>query len=105
MESPSVSVLLEKVRAGDSSAVGVLLPMVYGELHSLAEHLFRSERSGHTLQPTALVNEAWMRMAVGIDRVQDRTHFFRVAALAMRHVLTDHARKHNAIKKGGGGRD
>lgn len=103
-ERADISLLLERVRGGDSAAVDTLLPMVYDELHALAGTMFRSERAGHTLQPTALVHEAWMKMAGGICQAQDRTHFFRIAAQAMRRVLTDHARKHNALKKGAGER-
>ena len=97
-----ITVLLDRARNGDSTAVDVLLPMVYAELHSLAHSVFRTERPGHTLQPTALVHEAWMKLAGGINDVQGRAQFFAIAATAMRQVLIDHARKHRAAKRGGG---
>lgn len=97
-----ITVLLDRARKGDSTAVDALLPLVYAELHSLAQSVFRTERSGHTLQPTALVHEAWMKLAGGMDGVQGRAQFFAIAATAMRQVLIDYARKHRAAKRGGG---
>ena len=80
-----------------------LAPVVYAELRMLAAAQLRGERSGHTLQPTALVSEAYMRL-VGPDRPawEDRGHFFRAAADAMRRILIDHARKRSSKKRGGG---
>ncbi|MCA9752821.1 MAG: sigma-70 family RNA polymerase sigma factor [bacterium] len=80
-----------------------LLGLLYPELHRLAESLMRRERSGHTLQPTALVHEAYLKL-VDDTRVewQDRAHFLGIAARAMRQILVDHARKHQAAKRGGG---
>lgn len=78
-----------------------LLPQVYAELRALAASYLAGER-GHTLQPTALVHEAYLKMANGDRRWAGRDHFFAVAATAMRHVLVDHARRRNADKRGGG---
>ncbi len=88
---------------GDSGAAQRLLPMVYAELRALAGSYFRGQRADHTLQPTALVHEAFVRL---IDQSgiqwKSRAHFMAVAATAMRHILTDHARRTNAVKRGGG---
>jgi len=83
--------------------VNVLLPLVYEELHRIAGRAIRKERSDHTLQPTALVHEAYVRL-VKSDGVawQDRAHFLGVAAYVMRQVLVDHARKTQALRRGGG---
>jgi RNA polymerase sigma factor (TIGR02999 family) len=87
---------------GDQSALDRLTPVVYEELRHLAHHYMQRERPGHTLQTTALVNEAYMRL-VDYRRMkwQDRAHFFAVAAQVMRRILVDHARSHN-VKRGGG---
>ena len=97
-----VTRLLEEWRDGDEGAVDRLLPLVYDELHKLSARYLRREREGHTLQPTALVHEAYLRM-VGKDHPQwrGRLHFFAVAAQQMRRVLVDHARAHGAAKRGG----
>jgi RNA polymerase sigma factor (TIGR02999 family) len=91
------------MREGDTSAEAQLLPLVYDELHILAQVLFRNQRADQTLQPTALVHEAYLKLidqdAVAFD---GRAHFFRVAARAMRQILIDHARARNAAKRGGG---
>ena len=88
---------------GDKKALEALMPMVYGELHRLAKRYLRRERSDHTLQSTALVHEAYLRM---VDQKgmqwQNRAHFFAVAAQMIRRILVDHARTHNAEKRGGG---
>jgi RNA polymerase sigma-70 factor (ECF subfamily) len=96
-----VSVLLRAWSGGDQAALEKLTPIVHGELHRLARGFMRSERPGHSLQATALVNEAYMRLA-GYTRMrwQDRAHFFAVAAQAMRRILVEHARRHN-LKRGG----
>jgi RNA polymerase sigma-70 factor, ECF subfamily len=80
-----------------------LLSILYGELHRLAHHYMRSEHTGHTLQTTALINEAYLRL-IEIDRIQwrDRTHFVAMAATVMRRVLVDHARAQARDKRGGG---
>src|SRR5438477_10934747 len=82
-----------------------LLRIVYDELHALASAYLRNERPDHTLQTTALVHEAWLRLSGRGDVAYDgRAHFFRAAALAMRRILLHHAEKHRAIKRGGGRR-
>lgn len=100
-----VTRLLHELGKNDSDAVERLIPLLYSELRALAGRQMRSERADHTLQPTALVHEAFMRM-VGGEPVpwKDRAHFFAVAAGTMRRILVDHARKHGAAKRGGGGR-
>lgn len=87
---------------GSADAAARLLPRVYAELRALAGHYFRGERPGHTLQPTALVHEAYLRL-LHVDRIdwQGRTHFFAMAAKEMRRVLVDHARRRDAEKRGG----
>ena len=97
-----VSVLLRAWSGGDQAALEKLTPIVHGELHRLARGYMRRERPGHSLQATALVNEAYLRL-VGYTRMrwQDRAHFFAVAAQIMRRILVEHARRHN-LKRGGG---
>jgi len=96
-ETSEVTDLLIAWSQGDERAPEKLAPLVYDELHRLAEHYFRNERSGHTLQPTALVHEAWLRLAQ-TNRMtwQNRAHFIGVAAEMMRRVLVDHARRRRA---------
>lgn len=97
-----VTVLLERIRGGDESATGELLGLTYNELRALAGHIWRDQAGDHTLQPTALVNEACMRLLNSTTNGwNDRKHFFRVAARAMRNLLTDHARASNAQRRGG----
>jgi RNA polymerase sigma factor (TIGR02999 family) len=97
-----ISGLLTRWRDGDEAALGRLMPLVYAELRRIARRYLRGERSGHTLQPTALVHEAWIRLQ-GDDRpLQNRAHFYAIAAHLMRQVLVDHARAQNAQKRGGG---
>ena len=89
-------------RSGDASALDDLIPRVYDELRSLADAYMRRERAGHTLQPTALVHEAFLRLLrLPPGSVQNRVHFFALAAQAMRRILADHARRHRAAKRGG----
>jgi RNA polymerase sigma factor (TIGR02999 family) len=97
--------LLKKLNGGDPDAVAEIVSVVYPELRRIARAYMRSERGEHTLQPTALINEAWIRL-VDQTRVdwRDRTHFFGVAASMMRRVLVDHARQRLADKRGGGQR-
>jgi len=99
-----VTQLLVEAGNGSRQAMDQLLPLVYDELHALAGGLMRRERQDHTLQATALVHEAYLKL-VDQTRVQwqDRTHFFAVAAQAIRRILVDHARSHRRIKRGGGG--
>jgi RNA polymerase sigma factor (TIGR02999 family) len=98
-----VSRLLADWRDGDQGALDRLMPLVYDELRRMARRYMRGERENHTLQSSALVNEAYMRLAdhMGMDW-QNRAHFFGVAAQAMRRVLVDHARTRNVQKRGGG---
>ena len=98
-----ISQLLEAWTGQDPAAREALVPIVYDELHRLAHHYMRTERAGHTLQTTALVNEAYLRL-VDVDRMQwrDRAHFFAMAATMMRRILVDHARAHARDKRGGG---
>jgi RNA polymerase sigma factor (TIGR02999 family) len=97
-----VTQLLVEWRCGDQAALDRLIPVVYDELRRVASARLRSENSAHTLQTTALVNEAYLRL-VGLDRMalQNRTHFFAMAARLMREILVDHARRKNALKRGG----
>jgi RNA polymerase sigma-70 factor, ECF subfamily len=96
-----VTLLLKAMNDGDGSAAEKLLPLVYNELHRLAASYMRRERPDHTLQPTALINEAYLRLAnQGLDW-QSHQHFVAVAANVMRRVLVDHARAHNANMRGG----
>ena len=92
-----VSSLLRAWSDGDQDALALLTPIVYDELRRLAHHHMRRERAGHSLQTTALVNEAYLRL-VGYTRMrwQNRAHFLAVSAQAMRRILVDHARRHNA---------
>jgi RNA polymerase sigma factor (TIGR02999 family) len=92
-----VSSLLEAWSDGDQDALALLTPIVYDELRRLAHQYMKRERAGHSLQTTALVNEAYLRL-VGYRRMrcQDRAHFLAVSAQAMRRILVDHARRHNA---------
>ena len=90
---------------GDPVALDQLMPMVYSELRSLASRYLRRERVDHTLQPTALVNEAYLRLVDQRSvRWQNRAHFFGVAAQMMRRILVDHAKSHHRAKRGGGAR-
>ena len=98
-----VSGLLLRLSVGERSAEDDLIPSVYGDLKRLAAGYLRTERAGHTLQATALVHEAYLKLA-GQRRPcwQDRAHFFAMAARIMRRILTDHARQHRALKRGAG---
>jgi len=96
-----VSGVLGRLGRGETSARAELLPLVYEELRSIASALMRQERSNHTLQPTALVHEAYMRLVGQDEPFRNRAHFFGVAAMAMRRVLVDHARRKTAAKRGG----
>lgn len=100
-----VTELLQAWRQGQPEAEADLLPLIYDELRSRAARFLRRERPDHTLQPTALVHEAYMRLVGqrGVDW-HDRAHFFAIAARMMRRVLLDHARKHGSEKRGGGQR-
>ncbi|HVS66092.1 MAG TPA: sigma-70 family RNA polymerase sigma factor [Thermoanaerobaculia bacterium] len=104
-EPGEVTRLLDSWGTGSDAALDELMPIVYSELRAIAAGQLRGERADHTLQATALVNEAFLRL-VNQDRVlwQNRGHFFAVAARAMRRILVDHARRRNARKRGGNDR-
>ena len=97
-----VTRLLAEIRGGDEDAVNKLMPLLYGELRALAQRHMSRERSSHTLQATAIVNEAYMRL-IGADiDFKDRAHFFAVAARTMRRILVDHAKGKRRHKRGSG---
>jgi RNA polymerase sigma factor (TIGR02999 family) len=94
--------LLQRWSAGDEEAETELLPIVYDELHRIAERIFRDERSGHTLQTTAVIHEAYLNLSGGAQvDWQSRRHFYGVMARVMRRVLVDHARQRSRLKRGG----
>lgn len=98
-----VTRILNAIQQGDPKAARELLPAVYEELRKLAAHKMAGESSGHTLQPTALVHEAWLRLgADNQQNWQNRAHFFAAAAEAMRRILVEHARRKQSLKRGGG---
>jgi RNA polymerase sigma factor (TIGR02999 family) len=99
---PAVTRLLSAWRAGDSAALQQLAPLVYDELRQLARRYMRRERNSHTLQPTAVVHEAFVRMVDMEIAWQDRTHFYAMAATLMRRILVDHAKGRQRVKRGGG---
>jgi RNA polymerase sigma factor (TIGR02999 family) len=102
-EQGQITQLLVRWAEGDRSALDSLTPAVYSELRQIAEGYLRRERGGHTLQPTALVNEAWLRLANSAKlSFENRKQFFGLAAQIMRQVLVDYARGANAGKRGGG---
>ena len=98
-----VTRILEEIEHGNSQAAEQLLPLVYNELRKLAAHKMSGEAQGHTLQATALVHEAWIRLVGGsAQQFQNREHFFVAAAEAMRRILVDHARRKKSLKRGSG---
>ena len=101
-DAQTVTLLLRQLRDGGQQTLNDLIPMVYQELHRIADSYLLRERSNHTLQPTALVHEAYLRL---VDQDQpdyrSRTHFYGVAAHLMRQILVDHARKRQCAKRGG----
>ena len=101
---PPVTILLQKWRGGDEGALGKVAQIVDRELHRLAASYLRRERPGHTLQPTALVNEAYLRLVgpAAPPDFESRSHFVAIAANHMRQILVDHARRHGAAKRGAG---
>ncbi len=100
---PNITEILDRWSNGEQSALDELVPLIYKELRRLAGNYIRRERHSHTLQPTALINEVFLRL---IDQEnikwQNRAHFFGIAARLMRRILVDHARVHQAAKRGGG---
>lgn len=101
-QSADITQMLIEMTDGNTEVVNQILPLIYSELRKLASSYLRRERADHTLQPTALVNEAYLKL---IDQKkvvwQNRAHFFGIAAQVMRRILLDHARKHTAEKRGG----
>src|SRR5690349_16668065 len=96
--------ILNRVQQGDEKAAEELLPLVYEELRKLAAHKMAGEAPGHTLQPTALVHEAWLRLTGDEGKAWDnRGHFFAAAAEAMRRILIERARAKGRLRRGGGG--
>jgi RNA polymerase sigma factor (TIGR02999 family) len=102
MDTSEATRLLERFAAGDRQAADLLLPLVYAELRRQAARAMGGERADHTLQPTALVHEAYLRLFDAPASFESRAHFVRVAARAMRNVLVDHARARGAQKRGDG---
>lgn len=101
MADKDITRLLHGWRAGDEGALEELTPLIYDQLHKLAAHAFHGESAGHTLQPTALVNEAMQRL-IGADiEWQGRTHFFALSARMMRRILVNHANAKRSAKRGG----
>ena len=100
--TPTVTTLLRNWRSGDEAALNELTPLIYDDLRRIASRHLQSERSGHTLQATALVNEAFLRLADADLDFQDRAHFLSVAARTMRRILTDYGRARRSQKRGGG---
>jgi RNA polymerase sigma factor (TIGR02999 family) len=98
----TVTLLLRRCGAGDGAALAQVVPLVYEELLRLARRHMGGERPGHTLQPTALVHEAYARLVDADLDLRDRVHFFAVASTAMRRILVDHARARSSLKRGGG---
>ncbi|MFN9741872.1 MAG: sigma-70 family RNA polymerase sigma factor, partial [Acidobacteriota bacterium] len=96
----NLTVLLNAAQLGDESAREAIVQVVYRELHRMARYFIRHERGNHTLQPTALVNEAYMKLFDGLPiELQNRQQFYRIAATQMRRILVDHARRKNAQKR------
>ncbi len=99
--SPNLTVLFARLHSGDGEALGRIMEVLYTELRALAARRMREETGRHTLQPTALVHEAYLRLMRGPAVIHDRHHFFALAARTMRRVLVDHARQKFAGKRGG----
>lgn len=97
-----ITILLRRWQDGDEAARDQLIELAYEQLHSLARRFLRGERQGHTIQPTELVNEAFMRLARSNPSLNDRIHFFAVAANITRRILVDHARAKRRERRGGG---
>lgn len=99
-----VTQLLRDSREGNADATARLIPIVYEHLHALARHYMRAERPDHTLTPTALLNEAYVKLAGAETEWHDRTHFLFLASRSMRQILVDHAKTRNRAKRGAGAR-
>ncbi len=102
MSASEVTTLLRNWRSGDAAALDELTPLIYDDLRRIAARYLRSERIGHTLQATALVNESFARLSESEPSFKDRAHFFAIAARTMRHILTDYGRARRSQKRGGG---
>jgi RNA polymerase sigma factor (TIGR02999 family) len=103
--SEAVDQLLENWRAGDANVLRAVIPLAYDELRRVAHHYLRKERVDHTLQSTALVHEAYLRLErQGVVPIENRSHFLAICAQLMRQILVDHARNRNAAKRDGGDR-
>jgi len=100
--SHRVTELVRRLGDGDAAVADELLPLIYDELRSVADGLFARQPVGHTLQPTALVHEAWLKVSTSARSWESRSHFFSIAARAMRQVLTDHARARRTDRRGHG---
>jgi RNA polymerase sigma factor (TIGR02999 family) len=101
VQTGDITQLLDRWCGGDVDAFNALVPLVYDELRKLAHHYLRDERQGHTLQPTALVHEAFLRLRnVRDSKMENRAYFYGAAAQVMRRVLVDHARRRGTIKRG-----
>lgn len=100
--TPTVTTLLRAWRSGDPAALDELTPLIYDDLRRIARRHLQSERSAHTLQATALVNEAFVRLSDAELDIQDRVHFLSIAARTMRRILADHGRARRSQKRGGG---
>lgn len=103
--SHSITLCLQRLRAGDGKAADEMLPLLCDQLRALAGRLMRGDRPDHTLQPTALVHEAWLKVARSLEggaSPRDREHFLAIATTAMRQVLVNHARDRRRHKRGGG---
>jgi len=100
-DQPPITQLLNQWSTGDKDAEAALTPLIYDELQRMAKRLFRSEKSSHTLQPTALVHEAFVKLVDVEVTWQDRAHFFSLAARMMRRLLVNHANARDAAKRGG----
>jgi RNA polymerase sigma factor (TIGR02999 family) len=103
-DNSEITAILAAWRDGEPGALDRLLPLIYDELHRLAARQRRGEREGHTLDTTALLHEAYLRLIGSEVAWVDRTHFYAVAARTMRRVLVDHARAHGRVKRSGGAR-
>jgi RNA polymerase sigma-70 factor, ECF subfamily len=102
-DAGTTTLLLQKIRSGDRAAESELFDILYDDLRRLAAHFMKGERSSHTLQPTALVNEAYLRIFGDTPvPIRDRHHFLALAGAVMRRLLVDHARAHQAAKRGAG---
>jgi RNA polymerase sigma-70 factor, ECF subfamily len=100
-DAKEITLMLERARGGNQEMVSQLVPLLYDELRRLASHYLKRERPDHTLQPTALVNEAYMRMVGQEVDWKNRSHFFGIAAQQMRRILVDYARSMHRVKRGG----